>query len=52
MNRKETEKYKIQTNELVCVPSGLISEDGTNIMSWTLKEFLSDEELKDKEIIH
>ena len=50
MNRKETEKYKIQTNELVCVPSGLISEDGTDIMSWTLKEFLSDEELKDKEV--
>ena len=50
MNRKEIEKYKIQTNELVYVPSGLISEDGTDIMSWTLKECLSIEELKDKEV--
>ena len=50
MNKKDIEEYKTQTNELVCVPSGLISEDGTDIMSWTLKEFLSDEELKDKEI--
>ena len=48
--KKDLENSKILRDELVYIPSGLISEDGTDIMSWTLKEYLSNEELKNKEV--
>ena len=48
--KKDLENSKILRDELVYIPSGLISEGGTDIMSWTLKEYLSNEELKDKEV--
>ena len=34
------EKYKKLSDELVCIPSGLIREDGTEIMAWTLKSLV------------
>ena len=34
------EKYKKLSDELVCIPSGLIREDGTEIMTWTLKSLV------------
>ena len=43
--KKDLKKFPIIRDELVCVPSGLISEKGTDIMSWTLKESLEDEDL-------
>ena len=48
--KKDLENSKILRDELVYIPSGLISEDGTDIMSWTLKEYWSNEELKNKEV--
>ena len=48
--KKDLENSKILRDELVYIPSGLISEGGTDIMSWTLKEYLSNEELKNKEV--
>ena len=38
--RKDIEKYKKLMDELVCVPSGFIREDGTEIMAWTLKSLV------------
>ena len=38
--RKDTEKYKKLSDELVCIPSGLVREDGTEIMAWTLKSLV------------
>ena len=34
------EKYKKLSDELVCIPSGFIREDGTEIMAWTLKSLV------------
>ena len=45
----DIEKYKKLREELVCVPSGLIKEDGTDIMAWTLKKYLSKKELEEIE---
>ena len=36
----DIEKYQELINELVCVPSGFIREDGTEIMAWTLKSLI------------
>ena len=36
----DIEKYQESINELVCVPSGFIREDGTEIMAWTLKSLI------------
>ena len=33
-------KYKKPRDELVCVPSGFVREDGTEIMAWTLKSLV------------
>ena len=38
--RKDIEKYKKLSDELVCVPSGFVREDGTEIMAWTLKSLV------------
>ena len=38
--RKDIEKYKKLIDELVYVPSGLVREDGTEIMAWTLKSLV------------
>ena len=34
------EKYKKLSDELVCIPSGFVREDGTEIMAWTLKSLV------------
>ena len=36
----DIEKYQELINELVCVPSGFVREDGTEIMAWTLKSLV------------
>ena len=36
----DIEKYQESINELVCVPSGFVREDGTEIMAWTLKSLV------------
>ena len=33
-------KYKKPRDELVCIPSGFVREDGTEIMAWTLRKFV------------
>ena len=33
-------KYKKPRDELVCIPSGFVREDGTEIMAWTLKSLV------------
>ena len=38
--KKDIEKYKKLKDELVCVPSGFVREDGTEIMAWTLKSLV------------
>ena len=37
---KYTKKHKRLRDELVCVPSGFVREDGTEIMAWTLKSLI------------
>ena len=36
----DVEKYKKLSDKLVCVPSGFVREDGTEIMAWTLKSLI------------
>ena len=38
--KKDIEKYKKLKDELVCVPSGFVREDGTEIMAWTRKSLV------------
>ncbi len=48
--KKNLEKSELTKEKLVCVPSGLISKEGKDIMSWTLKECLVSEESENLEI--
>ena len=47
MNKKEQEEYKKLGEKLICVPSGLKRKDGTDIMSWSLREWF-EERLEEK----
>ncbi len=42
MNEQELEEYKKLGEKLICVPSGLKRKDGTDIMSWSLKEWFEE----------
>ena len=42
MNKKELEEYKKLGEKLICVPSGLKRKDGTDIMSWSLREWFEE----------
>ena len=42
MNKKEQEEYKKLGEKLICVPSGLKRKDGTDIMSWSLREWFEE----------
>ena len=39
MNEEELEEYKKLAEKLICIPSGLKRKDGTDIMSWSLREW-------------
>ena len=39
MNEEELEEYKKLAEKLICIPSGLKRKDGTDIMSWALREW-------------
>ena len=43
MNKKELEEYKKIGEKLICIPSGLKRKDGTDIMSWSLREWFEEE---------
>ena len=42
MNEQELEEYKKLGEKLICVPSGLKRKDGTDIMSWSLREWFEE----------
>ena len=42
MNKKELEEYKKLGEKLICVTSGLKRKDGTDIMSWSLREWFEE----------
>ena len=42
MNEQELEEYKKLGKKLICVPSGLKRKDGTDIMSWSLREWFEE----------
>ena len=46
MNKKEIEEYKKLSEQLICVPSGFKRKDGTEIMSWSLREWFEDEKIE------
>ena len=43
MNKKVLEEYKKSGEKLICIPSGLKRRDGTDIMSWSLREWFEEE---------
>ena len=42
MNEQELEEYRELGKKLICVPSGLKRKDGTDIMSWSLREWFEE----------